>query len=374
MKPIRLAGIAIASILVALIQSPSVLADGYVQYAPGPIYRASNSETGRKERADFGVDCYEIYTGRLIDCTVDFKVIGLADKLHDLGFADTGYPELLIEGGHDANEHASPASRPMFYPGGPLLEVFNGVLTTVNPPSQPEIVFDTNAVKSSVVYAVPEFGGLIAVEVNQKTIFPYFCAAFCYDPTDFRTIFTFKVGAWDSTFARGTLVQLPAEGLDYVIDVNPSTGHRDLTLGTDGDKYLNGEQTLGDYMDPNVMPWFLAFAGLYHNDHTLPGGDPIGHRLSVNDASLPLGGLYDYRSTKPWTTPHKGHRDGWAIDLNKQDESKAPAIDCDFNDTVIMESLEVMGGIDPNNSKWEALVCEFNNNENYHLNLRSPME
>jgi hypothetical protein len=46
---------------------------GYIQYGPGGRYRASNDETHRKETASFSVYCYEIGTGILINCNVDFK-------------------------------------------------------------------------------------------------------------------------------------------------------------------------------------------------------------------------------------------------------------------------------------------------------------
>ena len=373
MKSIQLGLSVFLLAVLGLAAAPAAYADfGIVNYAPGPIYRTSNSETGRKEKAEFGVDCYDMFSQQLIDCKVDLKVLGLADVLPGLGYTSSGYPEILIVGGHMEDEHANIGTRPMFYPGGPILTAFNGLPININPPANPEVIFNTNATQAVVDYSVPELGGLIAVQVDSIAINGYHCAIYCFDHLTTRTIFTFRVGTWQSATTQTKLFQLPADGGDYVIVVNPSTGHRDLTAGDPDDDFFDGEQTLGDNLDPNVMPWFYAFAGLYHNDHTAPNSDSEAHRLSVNDASLPLGGLYDVKQT--WNPPHRGHRDGWAIDLNKADASGSGSLPCDFNDTVIMEAQEVMAGIDPDNSNWEALVCEFNNNENYHLNLQSPLK
>jgi hypothetical protein len=40
----------------------------------------------------------------------------------------------------------------------------------------------------------------------------------------------------------------------------------------------------------------------------------FGSKLTFNDTSLPLGGLYDVGSA-PWATPHKGHREGLQTDV-----------------------------------------------------------
>jgi len=42
-----------------------------------------------------------------------------------------------------------------------------------------------------------------------------------------------------------------------------------------------------------------------------------GRKLSVNDISLPKGGLFDYKNT--WATPHKEHRTGTDVDINRKD-------------------------------------------------------
>jgi hypothetical protein len=46
--------------------------------------------------------------------------------------------------------------------------------------------------------------------------------------------------------------------------------------------------------------------------------DLIGRRLSINDLSLPKGGLFDINNN--WTDPHITHRTGTDMDLNQADE------------------------------------------------------
>lgn len=72
-----------------------------------------------------------------------------------------------------------------------------------------------------------------------------------------------------------------------------------------------------------------------------------GRRLSINDISLPKGGLFDYLND--WTPPHAEHRLGTQVDLNRagfdQQGNPLPELNCP-DDLALHEALDwlIVGG------------------------------
>lgn len=347
--------------------SAAVSANGYIQYAPGPSYRASNFETGRHGYAYFGTYCYDNITGDPINCEVDFSVLGLADVLNNAPYSPIGYPELSIQGGHNS-EHLNQSSRPFFYPAGPNFIVWNGQSTSLAPPIK-SFSFDTFATQAYVEYSVPEEAGVIAVQVDEKVFDPYFCGdqPYCYDPQTWRFVLTFQVGTWNWPYVQSTLNPVPASAQDFLIRLdNPSIGHRDVTVGNQNDSNLQEEQTLGDNLDGDSMVALFNLALIYHKAH--PDVGNVHHRLALNDASLPFGGIYDLAQN--WKPDHRGHRDGWAIDVDHSDESQLNALDCSDNIPFQILVTDALKSKNPNGD-WESLHCEPDSG-NYHINFKDP--
>lgn len=366
-----------------LLSATTALADGFIQYGSSPVYRPSNVVLNRPTISYFGAYCYNDWTGYPIDCEVDFKVLGLASVLDNPPYTDSGYPPILIPGGH-TSEHLNLASRPLFYPNLPDLTYWNGSTTTVPAPGV-EAVYYTNATESSIQYPLPEEAGLIAVQID-LLLLPGSGEFFDeprYTSYDFKTVFLVQDGYWNAPYTGTALNKLDPIGPDHVIRLDAaSTGHRDLTVDVfpTADPSLSpgqntdAQQTLGDYLDNDSYNIFLWLAYIYHHDRQPANATQTVHRLAVNDASLPLGGLYDYQET--WAPPHNGHRDGWAIDIDKTDETSTIPIDCDDNWQFHREVAEAMASVNPTHSatyNWKVLDCE-QPTENYHVNFKNPTQ
>lgn len=336
----------------------SVFANGY-EYMPGGRYRPSNETLGRIDTALFGGTCYYIGTQTPIDCRLDFKVLGLADVYDKPPYnSPTGWSPILIAGGHTP-DHTDLAHHPLFYDESPYVTYTNGAITAnLTDATNPTLTIPhTGSKEGTFTYKVPEVAGLIAVEVDATFSDPYFCAGFCYDFYTNKTLYTMDVGYYDLGFADTDLIKLQVQGDDYLIKlVNPSVGHDDPTAGASKE-----EQSLGDYMSTDAVYQFLYLAQLYHGD--------ADSRLSVNDASLPVGGLYDYEDQiHPWDTPHAGHRDGLAIDINTTDEA-GNTLDCHIDRVLKAEARELMH--QKNHPEWTAYVCE-EGTSHIHINFFNP--
>lgn len=70
-----------------------------------------------------------------------------------------------------------------------------------------------------------------------------------------------------------------------------------------------------------------------------------GRILSINDISLPRGGLFDYKAT--WAPPHSSHRTGTDADINQK------GIPCYKNDK-LRKAVEEVAGDQP----YPILRCE----------------
>jgi hypothetical protein len=80
-------------------------------------------------------------------------------------------------------------------------------------------------------------------------------------------------------------------------------------------------------------------------------------RLSVNDISLPEGGLFDIKQASEWNIPHQTHRKGTDVDLNQApvDANGNPTTDIPCADDLALQ-ISVM--IVANGARRPRLVCE----------------
>lgn len=87
--------------------------------------------------------------------------------------------------------------------------------------------------------------------------------------------------------------------------------------------------------------------------------------LSVNDISLPMGGILDLKND--WQYPHKSHRGGLDADLNKRPGNSAVDIPCSKDDALHDAAREVLEPYSSRRSS--AILCEPFNNDNKHLDF-----
>lgn len=314
----------------------------------------SNKDTNDIESVPDPITCYEVGTGILLDCPFTYQILGLASVLPSLGYQDSGYPQYLINGGHTHD-----ADRPFVYPatGSGGLTLTSGTLVSVEPQS---ITGKTNSVVAAVKYQMPETGGLIAVQIEVGFPTGYHCVGYCWDPGHARDIEFFRVGHFLYGHSDTMFDRLPKAGENYEI-IDTSNGHTD------------GTYALGTYLAPSAEMRLLAIASKY-KFYAASG-------LSLNDMSLPVGGLLDIHDN--WKTPHHLHRHGTSADVNRR--NLAGTLNECTADLDLRRAVEDnLGANLP--GQWDKLLCEpvndasgnpvidsdGNPQENKHINLFPP--
>lgn len=91
-------------------------------------------------------------------------------------------------------------------------------------------------------------------------------------------------------------------------------------------------------------------------------------RLSVNDMSLPKGGLFDIHGN--WQTPHRSHREGKDADINQG------GIACEDDEDLMTAVDQLLPRITTSNGNTRsALLCEACSNNTLcrkHIDFESP--
>jgi len=190
----------------------------------------------------------------------------LTYRLQDCGVALT-LSEGTYTGGHAAGHEAG---RPL---GGLR---FYGETGTGNP----TLSFRTNYREVGIQYIAPEVSGSIGLAVSITPIPPRHCVSGCQQHP--------IILAWIERLSK-----LP-EGLNlpYMVIRGGADTHPEGTYGTQ-----------------KTLTRLQAIAGKYFKK--------TGRKLSVNDLSLPWGGLFDIQND--WGPPHQTHRFGTDADINRID-------------------------------------------------------
>jgi hypothetical protein len=82
----------------------------------------------------------------------------------------------------------------------------------------------------------------------------------------------------------------------------------------------------------------------------------FGKKISINDMSLPWGGLFDINGD--WLTPHTSHRRGMSVDINRcveLDGSEAPD---EFDPCTKLGSSEIIPGYGLVDKEYLSKKCE----------------
>ncbi len=217
--------------------------------------------------------CYSIFTGGFANCAFTYKVVGLtppeSDPANNGGhFEHVGIRPLVLA---DERNPGGGVLYPRDADGSPLRVAGN---TQEVPP----------LAQAVLRHPAPQVSGRLAVV---STITAPAGQFFCFlDPAG-RTLLTYAV----IDVGIPGLESLPASGTDYQVVRGGTAEHPDGTNGT-----------------PGTVRKLLEIAGYYR--------DATGSMLSVNDLSLPAGGLFDIHSN--WQKPHQTHREGLDADINRQ--------------------------------------------------------
>lgn len=212
------------------------------------------------------------------------------------------YPAIAETGGHEHGFETRPlVYRPRrFVPGSlgpmPVYEAPQGRLIfpfDQDPADGLRVAGDTmpgdgSLNSAAVEYPLPEVSGEAQVDIQVVPPRLFYCVDACYTKKLHWERDTVHVGVQD-------LVNLPAPSTadHYVKARNPDTEH---------------PNAVAFYIKKKHLPEFRKLANLYYKFTVL-------HRaLSLNDMTLPLGGLFDINGD--WKPPHSSHRDGTDADVN----------------------------------------------------------
>lgn len=298
--------------------------DTYTTYA-----KPSNGDIGYFDNFYWFISCYDADNPQiLLNCPFTFTVVGLADAgvLQANGLPPlTGYDESLIDGGHT---HTTSDIRPLVLPP-------NGVSIAGEAPTPAgtlSVSGSTNGDTAQVVYPVPQEGGIIAISLKTQSPSGWYCADDCYTLTSWLDEDFMEIGYFSHGQSATALYHVPQSDTNYQV-IDSSTNHID-----------SNSYTYGSYLTQDSYNTLLSIAAAY--------AYMAKAQLSVNDMSLPVGGLFDYGGH--WTPPHHGHRDGVAADINRYNVANVLK-EC-YDDQALIQAVSAVLGADV--PHWTKLYCE----------------
>lgn len=234
------------------------------------------------------ISCHDAWTGSLLDCEFTHRVIGLKEPKEDI----------VNNGGHihDYDTH------PLIDPKDGELEFSGNVLER----GKLWIKGRTGDYIAVIGHQMPEVAGKIVIETTITAPPGWYCASGC---------FTKKTSKFEDTLDVGV------KGLGRLSDPVPNEHYFKLRGGMD--THPEGHWGTGD-----TIKKLKEIAEEYYKRS--------GIILSINDISLPRGGLFDYEGT--WEPPHSSHRTGTDADINRL------GIDCNEDDKLERAVEKVAGG------------------------------
>jgi hypothetical protein len=247
----------------------------------------SNELTGERHLAGFAWMCLGTFALFAGGCTQTFELTGIGGA----GVTVECVPDIsgdfsLMTCGNGGHNHSDPP-RPLIFDNGSV--VYPGDTDSsplrVSSPVLPGLVFNLWEVPqvagnyrfSTTLFAPP--GQLFLVAANGGFRFA-------------RSIGS--SGFYNVSIAERGLKQLPARTDNLYLKVRtPETNHvDDVAFGAD---------FLTHQMIPAIAEEYTALSG---------------RTLSINDISLPKGGVFDYLNLN-WLGPHNSHREGNDVDINQ---------------------------------------------------------
>lgn len=269
----------------------------------------SLGETGFVNRKEFGIQpsfpgpgnismvrtyigCYDAFTFKELDCAFTHKVIGLKPP-----------SELSDNNGGHIN-HSD--THPLIEPRDGSLQ-FDGVDS-----DHSKLGIDGQTRNTSVVltHPIPQAAGKIVTETLITAPFGWRCARECFTENSHKYEYTYDVGVED-------LGPLP-DGDEHYVKCRSEACPTPLS---------GASHPEGSHGTQDTTKKLKAIARKYF--------ERTGRKLSINDISLPKGGLFDINNN--WATPHIEHRTGTDADLNRCDGSGGFCPTCEFLRDVVQK-------------------------------------
>lgn len=386
---------------ISLMFSQAASADGYVEWDlvnQRPSYIVYGVQDDTQSTIDYSFGCFDFDTGDPINCRVTFTLYGLEDK-SDTEVTYSGLTDLMISGGHDKTQHST--AHPFYEritdttdPGVPYLNIdpqdgnikLNNLFTNAGPFS---VSFDTYNPSAGlnygdVTYAIPPVSG--ASWSRSDMVLP---PGWVFIGPEFK-FGDYRIHETDVAGIGGLQLLTPfnlqstsppyvvSRNLNPVTDAHPGDpGHGTDALNSDGSPNLT--QDFATWGTPTTLQVAQSIAAMY-TDLT-----PWHGTISVNDVSLPYGGLFDTKDNYNLTgTPkHQDHRFGRAFDVNTQDANGQVSF-CDSSQPHPLTWLEIIANEEDavrqdggkrlySSNKPEPVHCE---SPNFHLNIYTfqPLE
>ncbi len=252
-----------------------------------PSYLSPGTENLVKVKNYLG--CVNLWTGRLEDCRYTFEVKGLRSP-RDLSDNNGGH-------NHDFDTHPliEPPQPPL---GDGKLGVVGGDFQYVN---NLLVSGQTKNQEVEITHQMPQVAGVIETEIFIYAPYGhYLIPCYSYEKRSYRAVGIIDVGILGFT-------RLDDSGDYHVVLRGGTDTHPDGTYGTSA-----------------TTEELLMIAKKYFEKTN-------GRKLSINDMSLPKGGLFDYKTT--WAPPHNTHRTGTDADINRA------GVDC-YYDKKLREAVE----------------------------------
>lgn len=181
----------------------------------------------------------------------------------------------------DDDGHAHTPPHPMEDPAKVVLQYDGPDLD----PSPLRIESSTEKKVVRIRYPLTEAAGVVRFVGIIDSPPGYVCASFCFTDTAWKSI-------WDVGVGVGGLSALPASGPHHMTVRGGTDTHPQGTHGTG-----------------STIATLQKIARTYF--------ERTGRKLSINDLSLPRGGLFDINNN--WNPPHRTHRFGNDADINRID-------------------------------------------------------
>lgn len=258
----------------SMLHSAAVRSDGFIKEKE-TVIRAPLKTSGETD-LDTWFACYRVWDGAVQDCAVTHKATEVINETE----------------GDDAGHGHSLSTRP-----AGELDV-RGTKT----PAKDGVEAQTQNERLLIKHKMPEPSGKILMESTVTTEEGYHCGGNCF--------------TWNSWKDRQT-VDVKVDGLTLL----PDPTVNDYYIKVRGGKDTHPE---GYFALPSTIQAIQQVAELYYQLSLSDLG--VGRKLSINDMSLPKGGMFDL-NTLWWVTNtigngHTTHRTGTDADINRDD------IDC----------------------------------------------
>ncbi|MDE1863696.1 MAG: hypothetical protein KGI33_12415 [Thaumarchaeota archaeon] len=346
----------------------------WLVYAESPSYIEDQVQDVNPNYTGDLFVCYDADTFALINCTYTMTLMGQETQADpEVGF-NPPLTDIELNGGHDPKYHPQP--QPSYIQVVPnanvlLVDPSSGAYTRPDP-----LTVAGNSMMgslygwSAVEFAVSDIAGSDWVEINIQFPFGYICVDTCYTYNSVRIHETDLIGLFTDDIPGATAFELlPPTPLNdptvaYIIVRNPK---HDPGHGNDSINGVNqtneSDQDLATWGTPYTIQQLLKIADEYKKYTSWHG------ILSVNDMSLPEGGLFDIGDN--WNVPHQDHRLGRAFDVNQTDGT-GNSSPCTPNGTFLLDIAEEqdlvqsVGGVNPYTAL-PPVFCESGGR--YHLNI-----